>query len=210
MLIHLADQNRQTLIDYRETAPAAASHDMYIDKDGKINRRREYFSHASAGVPGTVAGMIYALEKYGSMSLKEVLAPAIELANDGIIVSFALNYEIRARAEQLLKNKEAARLFFKPDGSPYEIGERWKQKDLAWTLTQISRHGLDGFYSGPVAERIVADMEANEGLITKQDLAAYSVVERETVRGTFHGYEIVSTPPPSSPAPPQPSSYLSP
>jgi len=198
MLIHLADQNRQTLIDYRETAPAAASHDMYIDKDGKINRRREYFSHASAGVPGTVAGMIYALEKYGSMSLKEVLAPAIELANDGIIVSFALNYEIRARAEQLLKNKEAARLFFKPDGSPYEIGERWKQKDLAWTLTQISRHGLDGFYSGPVAERIVADMEANEGLITKQDLAAYSVVERETVRGTFHGYEIVSTPPPSS------------
>ncbi len=198
MLIHLADQNRQTLIDYRETAPAAAGRDMYLGKDGKINRRREYFSHASAGVPGTVAGMIYALEKYGTMSLKEVLAPAIELANDGIIVSFALNYEIRARAEQLLKNKEAARLFFKSDGSPYDIGERWKQKDLAWTLKQISRHGLKGFYSGRVAERIVADMEANGGLITKQDLKAYSVVERETVRGTFQGYEIVSTPPPSS------------
>ncbi|MFT5710300.1 MAG: gamma-glutamyltranspeptidase/glutathione hydrolase [Halioglobus sp.] len=198
MLIHLADQNRQTLIDYRETAPAAAGRDMYIGKDGKINRMREYFSHASAGVPGTVAGMIYALKKYGTMSLKEVLAPAIELASDGIIVSFALNYEIRARAEQLLKNKEAARLFFKSDGTPYDIGERWKQKDLAWTLKQISRHGLNGFYSGPVAERIVADMEANGGLITREDLAAYSVVEREAVRGTYHGYEIVSTPPPSS------------
>jgi len=92
MLIHLAEENRQTLIDYRETAPAAASRDMYLGEDGKVDRTREYFSHQSAGVPGTVAGMIYALEKYGSMSLKEVMAPAIALARDGFEVSFALNY----------------------------------------------------------------------------------------------------------------------
>ena len=198
MLIHLAEQNKQTLIDYRETAPAGAGHDMFLGEDGKINQKREYFSHQSAGVPGTVAGMIYALEKYGTMSLKKVMAPAIALAGDGLIVSFALNYEICSRAEQLQKNPEAARLFFKADGSPYDIGERWKQKDLAWTLKQISRHGFEGFYKGPVAERIVADMEANRGLITMKDLADYKVVEREAVRGTFGEYEIVSTPPPSS------------
>jgi len=198
MLIHLASENRQTLIDYRETAPAAANRDMYLGEDGKVDRRREYFSHQSAGVPGTVAGMIYALEKYGSMSLKQVLAPAIALARDGIPISFAVNYEIRSRSEQLLKNKEARRLFFKADGSPYDIGELWQQKDLAWTLQQISDRGFEGFYKGPVAQRIVADMEANDGLITHKDLADYKVVEREAVRGTYRGFEIVSTPPPSS------------
>jgi len=198
MLIHLAEENRQTLIDYRETAPAAASRDMYLGEDGKVDRTREYFSHQSAGVPGTVAGMIYALEKYGSMSLKEVMAPAIALARDGFEVSFALNYEIRARADQLLKNKEASSLFFKADGSPYGIGESWKQQDLAWTLQQISERGAAGFYQGEVAKRIVADMEANDGLITMADLAAYKAMERDVVRGTYRDFEIVSTPPPSS------------
>jgi gamma-glutamyltranspeptidase/glutathione hydrolase len=198
MLIHLAAQNRQTLIDYRETAPAAANRDMYLDDDGKVDRRREYFSHQSAGVPGTVAGMVYALEQYGTMSLKQVMAPAIALARDGIKVTFAVNYEVRARAQQLLKNKEASRLFFKADGSPYGIGELWQQPDLAWTLQQIANGGKAGFYQGPVAQRIVDEMEANAGLITLKDLADYKVVERETVRGKYKGFEVVSTPPPSS------------
>ena len=198
MLIHMASDKQQTLIDYRESAPASASRDMYVGEGGRVDRQLEFFSHQSAGVPGTVAGLIYALEKYGSMTLKQVLAPAIGLAREGIRVSFALNYEIRARAEQLLKNKEARRLFFRADGLPHGIGELWQQKDLAWTLQQISDHGVEGFYSGPVAQRIVADMEANDGLISLQDLADYKVVERETVRGSYRGFEIVSTPPPSS------------
>lgn len=198
MLIHLAEQDKQTLIDYRETAPAAANRDMYLAEDGSVDRMREYFSHQSAGVPGSVAGMIYALEKYGTMSLGDVLAPAIALAADGFDVTYALNYEIQARASQLLKDPEAKKLFFKPDSSPYEIGELWQQRDLAWTLQQIAKRGKLGFYEGEVAKRIVKDMEANNGLITMKDLAGYQVVEREPVRGTYRDYEIVATPPPSS------------
>lgn len=198
MLIHLAKDNTQTLVDYRETAPAAATPDMFLNEDGEIDRMREYFSHQSAGVPGTVAGLIHALETYGTMSLKEVLKPSIALAEKGLTVSFALNYEIAARAERLRMNPEAARLFFKADGSPHEIGETWRQQDLAWTLQQISRKGKRGFYEGKVAQRIVAEMEAGEGLITLDDLSGYRAVERTPLRGTFHDYEIVSTPPPSS------------
>ena len=198
MLIHLADGNRQTLVDYRETAPAAASRDMFLNATGDIDRMREYFSHQSAGVPGTVAGLIHALETYGTMRLKDVLKPAIELAERGLPVSFALNYEIAARAERLRMNPEAARLFFKPDGSQHEIGETWQQKDLAWTLKQISKRGREGFYEGKVAARIVAEMEAGDGLITLADLASYRAVERPPLRGTFHEFDIVSTPPPSS------------
>ncbi|MEH6569774.1 MAG: gamma-glutamyltransferase [Halioglobus sp.] len=198
MLIHLAHENKQTLIDYREIAPAAAGRDMFLDDQGQLDKQRAYFSHQSSGVPGTVAGMVYALEKYGSMSLKEVLKPAIALAEKGMTVTYALNHEIGSRAEGLRRNETASKLFFKPDGSPYDIGDTWRQPQLAWTLQQIARHGSEAFYSGAIAKRIVADMEANEGLITAADLAAYEVVERQPVRGTYRGYEIVSTPPPSS------------
>jgi len=198
MLIHLADKNQQTLIDYREAAPAAASRDMFLNAEGKLDRQQAYFSHRSAGVPGTVAGMVYAQEKYGSMSLKEVLAPAIALAENGMTMTFALNWEIAARAEGLKRDTEARRLFFKPDGSQYDIGELWRQPDLAWTLKQIAAHGWRGFYQGPVAQRIVADMEANKGLITSEDLASYQAVERQPIRGSYRDFEIVSTPPPSS------------
>ncbi|MEH6518628.1 MAG: gamma-glutamyltransferase [Halioglobus sp.] len=198
MLIHLAESNSQTLIDYRETAPAAASAAMFLDDAGEIDRMREFFSYQSAGVPGTVAGLILALEKYGTMTLEEVLAPAIELAQGGFPVSFALNYEFAARADRLRMNPEALRLFFHSDGSPYQIGETWRQADLAWTLKQISKSGLKGFYDGEVAQRIVTDMEANDGLITLADLAAYKAVERQPVTGQFHDFTVVSTPPPSS------------
>ena len=159
---------------------------------------REYFSHQSAGTPGTVAGLVYAQEKYGTLPLKTVLAPAIALAEGGFDVSFALNYEINARAGRLRMNPEALRLFFKEGGAMYEIGDNFRQPDLAWTLTQIAERGSKGFYEGEVAERIVAEMEAGDGLITRDDLASYQVVERAPVRGSFRDYEIVSTPPPSS------------
>jgi len=198
MLIHLAEENRQTLIDYRETAPAAATRDLFLNDEGEVDRMREYFSHQSAGTPGTVAGLVYAQEKYGTLPLKTVLAPAIALAEGGFDVSFALNYEINARAGRLRMNPEALRLFFKEGGAMYEIGDNFRQPDLAWTLTQIAERGSKGFYEGEVAERIVAEMEAGDGLITRDDLAGYQVVERAPVRGSFRDYEIVSTPPPSS------------
>lgn len=198
MLIHLAGDNRQTLIDYRESAPDAASRDMFLDAKGEVDRKREYFSLQSAGVPGTVAGMLYALEKYGTLSREQVLAPAIALAAEGFPVSFALSFEIDASAQRLQQNPAAKRLFFKPDGTAYAIGDTWQQPDLAWTLGQISSKGVDGFYQGEVAQRITDEMESGGGLITAQDLAGYRVIEREPVRGTYRGYEIVSTPPPSS------------
>ena len=198
MLIHLADENRQTLIDYRETAPAAASRDMFLDAQGNLDHDKEYFSLQAAGVPGTVAGLLYALEKYGTLSREQVLAPAIALAAEGLTVSFGLNYEINASAAQLRKNPAAVQLFFDADGNPYEMGDTWRQPDLAWTLRQISARGKDGFYSGEVAQRITNEMAAGGGLITAQDLAGYRVVEREPVRGRFRDFDIVSTPPPSS------------
>ena len=198
MLIHLAGENRQTLIDYRETAPAAATRDMFLDDTGKLDRTREYFSLASSGVPGTVAGLLHAQEKYGTLSREQVLAPAIALAKKGLTVSFSLYYDINARASQLRKNAEAAHLFFKPDGSVYNIGDIWRQPDLAWTLSQISKRGKDGFYAGEVARRITEEMQTGGGLITAADLAGYRTVERQPVRGTYKGFEIVSTPPPSS------------
>jgi gamma-glutamyltranspeptidase/glutathione hydrolase len=198
MLIHLADEDRQTLIDYRESAPAAASRDMFLDAQGNLDHAREYFSLQSAGVPGTVAGMLYALETYGTLSRQQVLAPAIALAAEGFPVSFALFFEINASAERLRQNPAARQLFFKPDGTPYAMGETWRQPELAWTLRQISAHGKAGFYAGEVADRITTAMTAGGGLITAGDLGDYSAIERKPVRGTYRGFEVVSTPPPSS------------
>ncbi|MDG2271551.1 MAG: gamma-glutamyltransferase [Halioglobus sp.] len=198
MLIHLAADDKETLIDYRETAPAAASRDMFLDDNGNLDRQREYFSLQSAGVPGTVAGMLYALKKYGTLTRAQVLAPAIELARDGIPVSYSLFFEISASAKNLRKNPAATRQFLQPGGYAYEIGDIWRQPDLAWTLSEISAGGADGFYRGEVAQLITTEMESGGGLITAQDLADYRVVERQPVRGSYKDFEIVSTPPPSS------------
>ena len=198
MLVHLAEENRQLLIDYREMAPAAASRDMFLDDNGEVDRMKEFFSRQAAGVPGTVAGLLHALDEYGTMSRKDVLAPAIALAREGMPVSFSLNFELQARAERLRMDPGARRIFFQPNGEPLAMGEVLKQTDLAWTLEQISKSGVAGFYDGEVAERIIDDMAANDGLITARDLADYQVVEREPVRGQFRDFEVISTPPPSS------------
>ena len=198
MLVHLAEENRQLLIDYREMAPAAASRDMFLDDNGEVDRMKEFFSRQAAGVPGTVAGLLHALDEYGTMSREDVLAPAIALAREGMPVSFSLNFELQARAERLRMDPGARRIFFQPNGEPLAMGEVLKQTDLAWTLEQISKSGVAGFYDGEVAERIIDDMAANDGLITARDLADYQVVEREPVRGQFRDFEVISTPPPSS------------
>ncbi|MEH6634904.1 MAG: gamma-glutamyltransferase [Halioglobus sp.] len=198
MLIHLAEENQQVFVDYRETAPKAATREMFLDEHGEVDRKLAYFSHQSSGVPGTVAGLLYALEKYGTMTRQQVLAPAIALAEQGFPVSFALNFEINVRGQRLRNNPEAKRLFFQPDGEAYDIGDIWRQPDLAWTLREIAKGGADGFYKGQVAQRIAAEMKAGGGLITLQDLADYQALERAPVRGMFRGFEIVSAPPPSS------------
>ncbi|MEQ9462588.1 MAG: gamma-glutamyltransferase [Haliea sp.] len=198
MLVHMAEGNRQTLIDYRETAPGAADRELFLNETGELDSQRVYFSHQAAGVPGTVAGLVLAQARYGSLPLAEVMAPAIALAENGLEVSFALNMEIAARAERLALNPEARSLFLTPEGKAPEVGTTWRQPELAWTLRQIAEHGHQGFYAGEVAARLVAEMKAGNGLITAEDLAGYQALEREPVRGSFQGVELVSTPPPSS------------
>ncbi len=198
MLIHVAKLDKTIAIDFRETAPAAAKQDMFFDKNGNVVADETYrFSHKSSAVPGSVAGLAHIVENYGTMTLAEVLEPAIRLARDGISVTYDLAEDL-ARSQRLKNNPASLRKFYKPDGSNYEVGELFKQPDLAWTLSEIAEHGVEAFYEGSVAEKIVADMEAHNGLITMEDLASYEVVEREPVMGTFRGYDIAAVPAPSS------------
>jgi len=199
MLVHVAKENKTIAVDFRETAPAAAFQDMFFDENGKVPAMDPSyrFSHKSSAVPGSVAGLAHIVEKYGTMTLAEVLEPAIRLARDGIIVTYDLAADL-ARSERLKNNPAALKKFYKPDGSNYEVGELFKQPDLAWTLDEIAKHGVDAFYKGSVAKKIVADMEAHNGIITMDDLASYKVIEREPVRGTFKGYDIAAIPAPSS------------
>ena len=198
MLVHVAELDKTIAIDFRETAPAAARQDMFFDAAGNVVMNETYrFSHKSSAVPGSVAGLAHIVEEYGTLSLAEVLEPSIRLARDGIRVTYDLADDL-ARSQRLKNNPASLRKFYKADGSNYEVGELFKQSDLAWTLSEIAEHGVEAFYSGSVAKKIVADMEAHNGLITMEDLANYIVVEREPVRGTFRGYDIAAMPAPSS------------
>lgn len=197
MLIHLADENKQVFIDYREMAPGRAQRDMYLDEFGDVDRQRLYFSYLSAGVPGTVAGLLHALENYGTMSVRQVLQPAVDLALKGIPVSFALNQELNSRKERLLADPGAASTYL-VEGEAPQLGVNFRQSDLGQVLKSIRDNGRSGFYEGWVAKTIAQAMAESGGIITEGDLRNYRVVEREPVRGTFRGYEVVSAPPPSS------------
>ena len=198
MIIHSADKNETVALDYREMAPAAATKDMYLDAAGDVDEKKSRYSYHSVGVPGTVAGLALALERYGSMPLAKVLEPAIRLAADGIEVSADLAGSLESARKRFAPWPESMKIFFKPDGSAYAPGERLVQSDLAQSLTQIGEHGPKAFYEGVIGEKIAADMKAQGGPITLDDLKAYKPVVREPVRGTYRGYEIVSMPPPSS------------
>ncbi|MEM7570581.1 MAG: gamma-glutamyltransferase [Pseudomonadota bacterium] len=198
MLVHLAETGETIALDYREMAPKAATRDMFLDEKGAVDKTLARFSHLSAGVPGSVAGLLHAHDKYGSLPLKTLLAPAIKLAEDGFLVSFPMAGALRFGKRSMGRNPAAAAIFLKPDGSAYEAGDLLIQKDLAWSLKQIAKSGRKAFYDGPIAKKIVADMKANGGLITRDDLRAYKVVERAPVQTNFRGYDIVAMPPPSS------------
>lgn len=198
MLVHLASQGKTVALDFRETAPAAATRDMYLDEKGGVDRRKARYSYLSVGVPGTPAGLIYALEHYGTMPLSKVMEPAIALASKGIEISHSLYNDFNYYQKRLSVNPTTRSAYYKQDGTPYQVGETLRQPDLAWSLRQIAKQGAKAFYEGKVAHRLVAAMKRNGGLITSQDLRAYRVVEMEPVRGSYRGYQVVSMPPPSS------------
>ncbi len=198
MLVHDAAAGRTEAIDYRETAPAAATRDMYLGPDGEPDSRRSRFSYLSVGVPGTVAGRALALARYGSMGLAQVMAPAIRLAEQGIVVSAELAASLESRRKRFQRWPATMRAFFKADGSAYAAGETLVQGDLAWSLRRIAEDGPAAFYEGAIAERLAADMAAHGGLVTSADLKAYRAVVRAPVKGGYRGYDIYSMPPPSS------------
>lgn len=198
MVIHQELDNQNVAIDYREKAPLAASRDMFLNEKGEADPQKSRFSYLSIGVPGTVAGLTLALEKYGTISLNRALKPAIELAENGFVVTKDLQASILAAQKTLQASPASKAIFFKPDGNPYQVGEVIKQPDLARSLKLIAAEGSKAFYEGEIADKIVADMATNGGLITKADLAKYEAIIREPVKGDYKGYEIYSMPPPSS------------
>jgi gamma-glutamyltranspeptidase/glutathione hydrolase len=198
MLIYSAKTGKVIAIDYREKAPAKATRDMFLDEKGNIDSDLSLFSYLSAGVPGTVAGMAMALEKYGTLSLAEALAPAIAIAEEGFIITRASTDYIKKKEKRLKRYPTTAAIFFKPDGSFYEAGDRFVQNELANTLKAIAKKGIKAFYEGEIADLIVRDMAAHGGLITKADLANYQPVLRKPIQGTYRGYGIYSMSPPSS------------
>lgn len=198
MLISNEKSGQVDAIDYREKAPARAYKDMFLDKEGNVDKMVARFSHKSAGVPGSVAGLALALEKYGTITLQEALKPAIALAKNGFIVTPRFSKGIKAQQERLQRYESTKKIFFKKDGSFYEPGDIFVQKDLANTLKRISKNGIEEFYSGKTADLIVKEMEKHNGFITKNDLKNYKPSVRKPIHGTYRGYDIFSMSPPSS------------
>lgn len=196
-LIHLANGQNITL-DFREVAPAKATRDMYLDKNGNVIQDLSVVGYLAAGVPGTVKGMSAMLDKYGTKKLADLIAPSIELAEKGFAITERQAQTMLEAQGNLAKFASSKKYFLKPDGKTYKQGEILVQKDLAKTLRLIAQKGPDAFYKGEIAGMIEADMKKNGGIITKQDLAQYEVVWRKPVEGTYRGYKILSMSPPSS------------
>ena len=200
MIVHTAKTNQTVAIDYRETAPALATKDMFLDAKGDADAAKSTATGLAIGVPGTVAGLALAEENFGShkFTLGELLAPAIALAREGIEVDDDLAYSLPKAALRFARFPSSARIFLKADGAPLSRGDKLLQADLANTLQAIADKGPVAFYEGPVAEKIAAAVMASGGRMQVDDLRGYRAIERVPVRGIYRGYEIVSMPPPSS------------
>jgi gamma-glutamyltranspeptidase/glutathione hydrolase len=193
MLVRLAD-GRTTFIDFRERAPQAASHDMYLDATGKLTRD-SITGYRASGVPGTVAGLEYASKHFGKRPWPELVQPAIDLAANGFPLSYAQANGLRGGG--LAAFADSKRIFQR-DGKFYEPGDVFVQADLAKTLARIAKLGSQDFYHGETAHMLAADMKAHDGTITLADLESYKVIERKPLTGKYRGYDIVTAPPPSS------------
>jgi gamma-glutamyltranspeptidase / glutathione hydrolase len=197
MVIRFPD-GHATTIDFRETAPLLASRDMYLRPDGSVDEEKSRIGYLAAGVPGSVAGLCMAREKYGSLPLKLLMSPAIRLAARGYPVTRNQAAAFQELQKTFSSFHGSAGVFLKRDGSTYQEGELLKQSDLAGTLGLIAKEGRDGFYKGRVARLIADDMARNGGLISLQDLADYRAIERPPVKSTYRDYEVISMGPPSS------------
>jgi gamma-glutamyltranspeptidase/glutathione hydrolase len=200
MLVHLARENRDIALDYREIAPAAATADMFLNAGGDAEPAKSRDGGLGVGVPGSVAGLSHALARWGSgkFTLADVLRPAIRLAREGVEVADDLADSLPAAARRLGRWEASRKIFFRPDGQALGAGEKLVQADLAATLEKIAAQGSRGFYEGETAARIAAAVQAAGGRVTVEDLKTYAPVERPVVRGTYRGLDIVSMPPPSS------------
>jgi gamma-glutamyltranspeptidase/glutathione hydrolase len=200
MLVHLAARNEDVAIDYRETAPRDTPPDVFLDPNGEANPTKSRESGLGVGVPGTVAGLTAALDRFGSgkFTLADLIAPALALARDGIPIEDDLVDSLLLAQPRLARWPSSARIFLKPDGTALGPGDRLVQGDLATSLEAIARDGARAFYTGPIADQIVAAVREAGGRMTRGDLEGYAPMLREPVRGTYRGYDIVSMPPPSS------------
>ncbi|MCK1276700.1 gamma-glutamyltransferase [Bradyrhizobium sp. 61] len=196
MTIQLAD-GRKTFLDFRETAPKAATANMYLDKDGNVIKGISTKGHLAVGVPGSVSGMEYAREKYGTMKRADLLAPAIQFAEQGFVLDQG-DIDLLRSATDDFKDDPASSAIFLNNGQPFGVGDRLLQSELAKTLREISSKGTDGFYKGWVGSAIVASSQAGKGLLTQDDLDGYKTRELAPVECDYRGYHVISAPPPSS------------
>jgi gamma-glutamyltranspeptidase/glutathione hydrolase len=196
MVIHLKD-GKNTTIDYREKAPITAKENLYLDSLGNYDPNLSQFGVTSVGVPGSVAGLIYALEKYGSLSLEDVIQPAIDLAENGFNLEYQLAKSLENENNYFVKYASSKKIFTK-NGSPLKEGEKLLQSDLANTLKQISDNGVKGFYEGKIAQLIVSQIKSNGGYITLKDLQSYNATERVPIQTNYRGYDVVTMGPPSA------------
>jgi gamma-glutamyltranspeptidase / glutathione hydrolase len=200
MVIARPDRNTLAAIDYREAAPLATTRDIFLTPQGDADPAKSLNSGLGVGVPGTVAGLTLALEKYGSgrFSLATLAAPAIRLAREGFAVDEDLADSLARLATRLQRWPSSAALFLRPGGTPLQRGDTLRQTDLAQSLDTIAREGSRAFYAGPIAEKIVTAVRAAGGVMTREDLRAYHAIERTPLSGSYRGYDIVAMPPPSS------------
>jgi gamma-glutamyltranspeptidase/glutathione hydrolase len=200
MVIHLAIGRRNIAIDYRETAPAATTRDVFLDDKGEADPAKSRDGGLAIGVPGTVAGLVLAHRKYGSgrLTLAQLIAPAIALARDGFILDGDLPDTLASARPLLMRWPSSVKIFFKSDGAILSAGEKLIQPDLTRSLEAIAQQGARGFYEGPVAAGIVKAVRDAGGRMTLEDLKTYRTVERAPVHGKYRGYDIISMPPPSS------------
>ncbi|ATM96908.1 gamma-glutamyltranspeptidase [Yersinia frederiksenii] len=197
MTIHLAD-GTDTFINFRETAPAAASADMYLDKEGKVTKDASLYGYLAAGVPGTVLGMDSAQKKYGKLTRQQVMAPAIKLAREGFILTRADTDILDTTVKRFRQDPESARIFLRQNGEALQPGDRLIQADLAETLTAISAKGPDAFYQGKIPQAVEVAAKKGGGILTAADFANYKITETTPITCSYRGYKFVSSPPPSS------------
>ncbi|ELX8379235.1 gamma-glutamyltransferase [Providencia vermicola] len=197
MTLHLAD-GKDIFINFRETAPDAASANMYLDNNGNLIEGASLYGYLASGVPGTVKGLDYALEKYGSMSRQQVMAPAIKLAREGFVLTRADTDVLDTTTERFKQDPEVARIFLKPDGSPFQPGDLLVQTDLANTLEKIAKEGPSAFYEGEIPKIVEEASKKNGGILTAKDFANYTITDTTPVSCTYRGYKFISAPPPSS------------